>query len=175
MLKETTRLSIRPFKLEDINDAYISWLNDKIATQYSNQRFIFHTKESCVKYQESFENTHNSFLLITSKSNNEAIGTMTIYRRPEHGTADIGILIGNRNYWGKGLGLEAWNAVLTELLAVEKIRKVTAGTARVNKAMISIMEKSGMMQEAIRYRQEIIGESEIDILYYAKFSEGLAR
>ena len=63
-----------------------------------------------------------------------------------------------------GKGLEAWNAVLTELLAVEKIRKVTAGTARVNKAMISIMEKSGMMPEAIRYRQEIIGESEIDIL-----------
>lgn len=99
---------------------------------------------------------------------------MTIYRAINHGTADIGLLLGNRTYWRQGLGLEAWSAVLQALLQKPGLRKVTGGTARTNIGMIRIMEKSGMCLEAVKQRQELIDEQEIDLLYYARFSEELA-
>ena len=43
------------------------------------------------------------------------IGTMTIYFSANHQTADIGIMIGNKAFWGKG-GEQAWQAVMDLLI-----------------------------------------------------------
>lgn len=99
---------------------------------------------------------------------------MTIYRANNHGTADIGLLLGDRTYWRQGLGVEAWSAVLQTLLKEPGLRKVTGGTARPNTGMIKIMEKSGMHLEATKQRQELIDGQETDLLYYARFAKELA-
>jgi RimJ/RimL family protein N-acetyltransferase len=49
------------------------------------------------------------------------------------------------------------------------IRKITAGTLSSNIGMQKIMEKSGMMLEGRKIRQEIVEGIEEDILFYAKF------
>lgn len=77
-------------------------------------------------------------------------GTLTVYCSAPHGTADIGIMIGERNVWGKGIGAEAFCLVLSALKASGAIRKVTAGTLAVNQGMVRIMEKAGMRHEATR-------------------------
>ena len=99
---------------------------------------------------------------------------MTIYRNENHGTADIGLMMGNKSYWRQGLGLEAWRVVLKELLKEPSIRKVTGGTARPNTGMVKIMEQSGMKLEAVRHQQELIEGKPVDLLYYAKFAEVMA-
>lgn len=170
----TDRLTLRSFEEGDIDEQYLKWLKDSEVTRFSNQRFNRHTLESCASYLRTFQGNQNSFLMIEHKKDKARIGTMTIYRSPHHGTADMGIMMGNREYWGEGLGLEAWNAALEKLLSEAGIRKVTGGTARVNIGMVKIMERSGMVLEAIRQKQELIEGEAIDILYYAKFSEELA-
>ncbi len=171
MILTTTRLRLRPFQPCDITAAYLSWLNDPTVTRFSNQRFSAHTTESSAAYLASFGRTHNSFLLITLCSDGRPIGTATVYRSPQHGTADIGLMVGDRQYWGKGYGLEAWQAVLEALLQEPGIRKVTGGTARPNQAMVRIMEQSGMELEAVRAHQELIEGQPVDLLYYARFAE----
>ena len=52
------------FNENNISDDYISWLNDSVVTQYSNQRFYSHDYESCKKYLQSFEKSKNLFYLI---------------------------------------------------------------------------------------------------------------
>ncbi len=165
----TDRLILRTFIKSDISETYINWLKDPLVTRFSNQRFIMHDKALCENYLESFSNTSNSFLLIEKISDKNAIGTATIYRNSHHGTADIGLLIGARNEWGKGYGFESWQAILTSIYLDSKIRKVTAGTTSCNYAMIKIIEKSGMELEATRYKQELVGRQAVDLLYYAKF------
>ena len=49
------------------------------------------------------------------------------------------------------------------------IRKITAGTLSSNIGMQKVMEKSGMMLEGKKIRQEIVEGIEEDILFYAKF------
>jgi ribosomal-protein-alanine N-acetyltransferase len=167
----TPRLRLRSFQPEDITEAYLGWLNDPEVTRFSNQRFRQHTAESGAAYLASFAGTANSFLLIEQRSDGRPIGTITVYRNPQHGTADIGLMVGDRQCWGQGYGREAWQAVLEALLGEPGIRKVTGGTARPNQAMVRIMEQSGMELEAVRACQELIEGQPVDLLYYARFAE----
>ncbi len=167
----TPRLSLRPFEKSDITTTYLGWLNDSFVTRFSNQRFRRHTKESSEAYLSGFAETSNSFLLIKKRSDNKSIGTATVYQNINHSTADIGLMLGDRSCWGKGYGGEAWLGIITNLLSINSIRKVTGGTVRTNYAMVRIMEKSGMELEAVHARQELIEGQPVDLLYYALFAE----
>lgn len=163
------KVLLRPFTRSDINPTYIGWLNDTDVVQYSNQRFLEHTRESCLRYLDSFSETDNLFFSVRRLSDDTAVGTMTAYLCRHHGTVDVGILIGDKTVWGNGYGQDAWNTLASWLLGRDDIRKLTAGTLACNHGMIKLMERSGMQHEATRARQEIVKGQATDILYYAKF------
>lgn len=158
------------FAAEDITHDYVSWLNDPEVVKFSNQRFRTHTHASCAAYLASFENTGNLFLKIGKKPGGVSVGTMTAYYSAAHRTVDVGIMVGRRSEWGRGLGLDAWNTLMTWLLGLDSVRKVTAGTMRCNEAMVRLMERSGMSLEAVRPQQELLDGTPQDLLYYGRFS-----
>jgi ribosomal-protein-alanine N-acetyltransferase len=164
------RVDIKPFLITDISDTYINWLNDSEVVKFSNQRFISHGLDSCLRYQASFQNSDNLFMAIRRLSDGKMIGTITAYISKHHGTVDVGILIGDKTVWGKGYGLDAWITFTNWLLNRNDIRKLTAGTLACNFGMIKLMERSGMVLEASRKAQELIEGQPTDILYYAKFN-----
>lgn len=163
------KVILRSFRIADITDDFVSFLNNTKVVRYSNQRFIRHTPESCLNYMKSFTDTDSIYLAIEDKDNGELLGTMTAYIDINHKTADIGILIGNRNVWGKGIGTESWGLLMNFLFSSADIRKVTGGTLKDNIGMINIMKKNGMTHEATQVAQEIIDNKPIDMLYFSKF------
>lgn len=163
------RVMMRPFTAEDITESYLGWLRDAEVVRYSNQRFIEHTLETCCAYLASFVESANYFLAICDKSSGVILGTLTVYRSLIHGTADIGIMLGEREVWGQGVGSEAFCLVLSTLKASGVIRKVTAGTLSVNQGMVQIMEKAGMYCEAIRTGHVLLDGVPVDVVYYATF------
>lgn len=165
------KVLLRPFCLDDVTDTYIGWLNDPIVVHYSNQRFIAHDRVSCLRYLESFAGTDNLFLSVRRLDTGHAIGTMTVYVSSHHGTADAGIMIGDKSVWGGGYGQDAWNTLTNWLLAQCTIRKLTAGALACNAAMIRVMEKSGMQLEAVRKAQEILDGVPQDIWLFAKYRD----
>lgn len=162
------KVALRPFEAQDITAAYLGWLNDPVTMRLSNQRFRRHDADSSLRYLRSFEGSPNLFLAIDAKDGRR-LGTMTAYISPPHGTADLGILVGERSAWGQGYGLDAWRTLMEGLLA-HGVRKVTAGTLACNHGMLAIFRKSGMREEGRRERQEIVDGAEHDILYYARFA-----
>jgi RimJ/RimL family protein N-acetyltransferase len=166
------RLRLRPFGEADIGDTYLGWLNDPAVVRFSNQRFRRHDQASAGRYLASFAGGPSHFLLVSEAATGRPVGTLTAHVQPLHGTADMGILIGARECWGRGYGLEAWQLLMDWLFAERALRKVTAGTAAPNVSMRRIAERSGMHLEAVRRRQEIIDGVEADILLYAKFRHG---
>lgn len=163
-------ITLKPFLVADINDIYIGWLNDQDVMKFSNQRFFVHSMESCLRYQASFAGTDNLFMGIRRLSDDKLIGTLTAYVASNHGTVDVGIMIGDSSLWGMGYGLDAWITMTNWLLACKDIRKLTAGTLACNLGMIKLMERSGMVLEATRKSQEIVEKCPVDMLYYAKFN-----
>jgi [ribosomal protein S5]-alanine N-acetyltransferase len=164
------KVILRPFKINDITDNFSSYLNDNEVVKYSNQQFIHHTKDSCTHYMKSFENTNNLYLAIEDMVSGDLFGTMTAYIDINHNTADIGILIGNKNAWGLGIGTESWSLLMNFLFESKNIRKVTGGTLQVNKGMINIMKKNGMKHEATKKGQELINNKPVNMFYFCKFN-----
>jgi [ribosomal protein S5]-alanine N-acetyltransferase len=154
----TERLQIRLFRAEFITDRYVGWLNDKRLMRFSENRHRTHTLESCVEYLNSFEGTPHHFWAIFAGE--EHVGNINAYVDPRNSVADVGILIGEG---GKGYGLEAWTAVCRFLLN-SGIRKITAGTMATNKAMVRIMEKSGMVFEGGRRAHFLVDGEEVDLV-----------
>lgn len=163
------KVVLRPFTRADITAEYLGWLNDPITMRFSNQRFRRHNAESSLRYLDGFTDSPNLFLAIDALDGRR-LGTMTAYVATHHGTADLGILVGERSVWGQGCGLDAWQVLMNTLLRDAGLRKVTGGTLDCNAAMLAIFRKSGMQLEGRRERQEIVDGGEHDILYYARFA-----
>ena len=166
-----SKVVLRHFAASDITAEYIGWLNDPEVVKYSNQRFVRHTPESCLRYFHSFAGNANMFISVHMIADDSPLGTMTAYVSPHHQTVDIGILIGRRAVWGGGLGQDAWSTLLNWFIRQNGIRKVTAGTMRCNTGMVKLMERSGMTLEGIRPAQELLDGVPQDMLYFGKFSE----
>jgi len=99
------------------------------------------------------------------------IGTMTAYVSPPHGTADMGIMIGDEATQGCGYGFDAWRTLMTWLLDMQGLRKVTAGTLACNLQMLKLIRGSGMQPDGIRRQQEIIEGLPQDLVYFARFRD----
>lgn len=162
---------LRLFDKTDVSEAYIGWLNDPEVVRFSNQRFVRHDVNTSLQYLATFTGTANLFLAIRRLDAEPLIGTMTVYRAPAHGTADVGIMIGERSAWGKGYGQDAWSTLVNWLFGEGGARKVTAGTLARNVGMVRIMERSGMHCEGVRRAQEIVDGRPEDILYFARFRD----
>lgn len=165
------KVLLRAFTPEDITEAYIAWLNDPEVVRFSNQRFRRHDRETCLAYVRSFSDSANHFVSVIDRAGGQAVGTMTAYVAPQHGTADMGIMIGARAAWGQGYGLDAWRTLGEWLLAQPGMRKLTGGTLACNVGMVRIMERAGMQREAVRRAQELVDGVAQDVVYYAKFRD----
>ena len=160
---------LRPFQKSDICNTYVSWLNDPEVVKYSNQRFLHHTIETSFNYLKSFRDTNNFFMAIEDRVTKELYGSITAYKQIYHSVAHIGLLIGNKKSWGKGVGFEAWTLMMNFLFTQCNVRKVTGGSLEVNAAMIRIMEKSIMTHEATKKNHELFNNKPVDVLYFCKF------
>lgn len=161
-------VDIRVFGPDDITDAYVGWLNDPVVVRYSNQRFRTHDRQSCADYLSTFAGSDNLFLSVRRRDTGQAIGTMTVYFSRYHRTADVGIMIGASDAWGRGYGQDAWSTVVNWLAGRAGMRKVTAGALASNVPMIRLMERAGMVREAVRARQELMDGEPVDIVLYAR-------
>jgi len=160
------KVTLHAFTEADITPAYVGWLNDRELMRYSNQRFRSHSAGSCRDYLASFAGSGNLFMAIRHAGH--LVGTMTVYRAPLHGTADIGLLVGAGGQ-GQGWGRDAWGTMLAYLLQ-SGTRKVTGGTLRCNTAMVRIMQGCGMEADGVRVGQELVDGQPQDILYFARFN-----
>lgn len=138
------------FTSKHITENYISWLNDKEVVKYSEQRHVFHDLDTVKKYFLE-KNISNDFFLAIEFFDKEwiHIGNIGVSVDKPNNVADVSILIGDKNYWGKGIAIIAWKLVLDFLLEKLKFRLVTAGTMDINEPMLKIIKKSEMKIDAV--------------------------
>jgi len=169
---ETERLIIEPFTEKRLTREYVNWLNDPVVVRYSERRHDFHTIESCRQYMKSFEDSPNYFWAIIAKDLALShLGNINAYVDPNNSIADLGILVGKKNAWGKGYATETWRAVCRWMFENCNIRKVTAGCLSTNHAMLQLMRRAGMVEDGRRRKHYIWEGQEVDIVYTALFAK----
>jgi len=166
----TAHLRIEPFSESHLTARYVSWLNDAEVVCYSEQRHNHHTLESCKAYVSAMASSDNHlWAMVHDQSPSGHIGNIAAYIDLNNYLADVTILIGDRSAWGRGLGGEAWSAVCDHLLDCG-MRKVTGGTMSVNKAMVRIMERAGMVPDGRRSNHYVLAGERVDLVHFAKYA-----
>ena len=71
---------------------------------------------------------------------------MSVYFDEDNASADIGILIGDKSLWGKGIGYHSWCMLMNYLLDMPNVEMVTGGCDTKNLGMLSLFRKLGMTE-----------------------------
>ncbi len=170
---ETRRLVLSPFNQSFLSQSYVSWLNDPEVVKYSEQRHVKHNLQSCAEFVASCDGQHKMLWAIEETEHKLGhVGNIDATIDRINKVADISILLGQKDIWGKGIGLEAFTAVIEFLLHKQMVRKVTAGTMACNVGMRAIMKKALMKEEAIKFSHYLLDGKPVDLVYGARFREG---
>lgn len=168
----TQRLTLEPFSERHLESGIVEWLNDPEVMRYSDNRHRTHTLDTSRAYLNSFADSPNYYWAMLLRTGTKAmIGSMTAYVDENNSVADVGILVGDKNYWRGGYGTEAFAGVVNWLITRRRIRKVTAGTMAINTGMIGIMKKLGMREEGRKVRYYLVDRNEIDMVCGTVFAE----
>jgi RimJ/RimL family protein N-acetyltransferase len=116
--------------------------------------------------------TTDLFLAVHDRSDDAFVGTVKAGHVSWHArTADIGIMIGRRDRWGRGLGRDAVSALCAHLFETVRLRKLTAGLMAINPAGIRLFESLGFRREALLRRQDAVDGSYCDHLLFGLFED----
>lgn len=148
MNNKVLNLTLTEFSEDDLTQEYISWLNDPEVVKYSELRHSTHNENTCFNYLKSMLDANNPYWAI--KVENTHIGNISAYLDKNNQRANLAILIGNKHYWGKGLGLLAWQQAINLLFTNHNIQKITAGTMSINHSMLSIFKKTMQIEAEIK-------------------------
>ena len=135
----------------DVEGPYLDWLNDEEVTRYlTGVRHSPVTKDYLLDYIQSMAQSNKDILFaIHDAESKEFIGTSHFGPIDWlNRSAAIGILIGNKRYWGKGYGTEAIRLVLDYAFKSLNLQKITAGIVAIHQPSIKAFKKAGFENES---------------------------
>lgn len=144
-------LYLRKLNVSDIDDNFMSWFaDDTLMKYYTNSKKII-TKESLIESLNEGERQNNSFTYgVFFSENNHCIGTIKLGPiNHAHKISDLVVLIGDKNYHGRGLAIEAINLGNKLAFEVFDLRKLFGGMYASNLSSVKAYLKAGWVAEGI--------------------------
>jgi [ribosomal protein S5]-alanine N-acetyltransferase len=124
------RIELFVLRPEHVGPGYVGWLGDPKVNRYLESRFATHTERSTRDFvQGCLDDPQTLFLGIRSKAlGSRHVGNIKLAPiDTHHGLAEIGILIGERSAWGRGIASDAISALAEIAREQLSLRKLTAG------------------------------------------------
>jgi RimJ/RimL family protein N-acetyltransferase len=154
---------------KNITIKYLSWLNDKKITQYTEQKYKKHSIKDIKKFVIEKNNSKNEFLFgIFLKKKNIHIGNIKLGPiKWVHKSAEISYFIGEKKLHRRGYASNAIKKILTFAKKI-KIKKINAGFYKINKGSERVLKKNGFKIEGILKSQIIHKKKRIDSIIMGK-------
>lgn len=154
-----SQIYLRPLERKDLNGRYLSWLNDPEVTRYLESGIFPCTMGELEKFYEQVTASQNQVILaIVDKSTDQHIGNVKIGPiNWVHSKATFGILVGDKSFWGKGVGTEATRLMVEYGFFRLNIRRIDLGVYAEHEAAVRSYEKVGFLIEG-RFREELFHE-----------------
>jgi [ribosomal protein S5]-alanine N-acetyltransferase len=175
------RIYLTPFERQHAEDHnYFQWLTDFKVYRYLGREEYFKAikKEDLISYaEEMWANPFVYFYAVHSTATGDFIGTAKInfinQKFFQNSIADIGIMIGNTDYWGKRLSIDIIHTLSSHALFSMGIRKLTAGVNSLNEPMIKAFLRVGFKVDGSLRNQLIVCGEYCDHVLMSCFSDEL--
>ena len=166
---EGTLVNLRAHDLDDLERNH-RWLNDRDVMRFLTSRYQYSLmaeeawmREHTLK-QPSYANA--SFAIVTKDGRH--IGNTGLHHgSPEDRACDLGIMIGEKDCWGRGYGTDALRTLVGFAFDEMNMNRVELDVYAFNERAIRSYEKAGFILEGVR-RQDMYRYGEyIDIVMMA--------
>lgn len=155
MLAGGPRVGLRRICAADVGERYVGWLNDPVIAQFLESRFVTQTLESVRAFvEQQLADPTVLMLAIVEADSGAHVGNIKIGPLlRHHGTADVGLLIGERAVWGRGYATEAIELATGLGFARLGARKLTASCYSDNVGSARAFRRAGWADEGVRPAQ----------------------
>lgn len=172
MFLKGDKIILRPIEVSDANQEYLSWVNDQTITSGLVTGYFPQNLDQLSNYIKSTLNRGVVFLAICDKSTNQHIGNIKLDSIDWIArTAEIGILLGNKAFWGKGIGTEAFHLLTDYGFTGLNLNKIWLTVFSNNPSAIKLYQKLGFIEEGVLKHHIFKNGEYLDKIYMAKFKE----
>ncbi len=164
----SSSIYLRPLHIDDAKGDYPSWLNDKEVCRYNSHGDTLYTKEMALSYIKSVQDNPacRVFAICDAKSDKH-IGNISLQAISEKNhSAEFAILLGDKNFWGKGVAKEASKLLLEFGFQALKLHRIYCGTSEANEPMQRLAIALGMQLEGRRKEALFKNGRFYDVLEY---------
>lgn len=163
---QDNKVGLRPVQGSDVNETYLAWMNDPLVLKGLAGGMFPTTIDDLANFVEGVMRSKNDMMFaicdIESGKHigNIKLGSINWVNR----NADIGILVGDRNYWNKGVGYSACTLVIEHGFKKLNLHKIWLAVFSNNPGALKLYRKIGFVEEGCQ-RQHLF----IDGEYHDKY------
>lgn len=154
----------------DVGEGYMTWMSDPEVTKYLESRWQSHTLDSLRSFVRTVNDGSTNFLFgIFDVKEKRHIGNIKIGPiHPIHRYGDIGLIIGEKDYWGRGIATMAISLIVEYAFAELNLHKVTASMYEPNQGSYRAFLKNGF-NEIGRRKSHCFSQGEyVDLIILEK-------
>jgi len=151
----TERFIIRELTKEDASNDYLSWFSQSDIKKYiENLPQTITEIESYIAEDQS--NSDVLLLGVFTQESNKHIGNIRYsYAYGGFDDVDMGIIIGDENWRGKGVAQEVIVSTAKYLAEDKKTKKIVLGVQKRNPSAIKAYEKIGFVTESVLFSGDL--------------------
>lgn len=149
---------------------FVRWINDPETRRFMMMRFPLSMTEE-ENWWESFSTRQNDYIFAIEAGDGTYIGNIGLHGiERENRRALLGIIIGEKAYWGQGYGTDAIQAMLGWAFGYLNLNRVSLTVYAYNERAIRCYLKCGFRHEgAMRQARYVDGQ------YYDELMMGILR
>jgi RimJ/RimL family protein N-acetyltransferase len=169
---DSERLTLRAIEPADARGRYAAWMADPEVTRYLESRYAVPTVGELEDYiRAALSDPLVHFFAIELREDERHVGNIKLGPiDAHHRRADIGIIIGERDCWGRGVATEAVQLLSDWALGELGLEKVTAGAYSSNPGSVRAFQRAGFEIEAVRRRHYLSDDGWVDGVLLARFA-----
>lgn len=147
-------MTLMPFTEEHVTDRYIGWLNSPEVNRFLAVRNVQQTRETALEYVRAFYGDTEKYIWgMAPPGSGEFVGTATLHQIDRyHGFAATGLMIGEKQFWGKGIAEGALQLIGDLTFGSMGLRRLFSGSHVKNHGINFTLKKLGFVCEG-RLRQ----------------------
>jgi ribosomal-protein-alanine N-acetyltransferase len=154
-----SKIYLRPLERADLNETYLGWLNDAEVTRYLETGVFPSTMQDLEKFYQGVTGSRTEviFAIVESKSHrhigNAKLGPINwVHRR-----ALFGIMIGEKEFWGKGIGEEVTRLMVEYAFLRLNLNRIGLAVFAEHEAGVRCYQAVGFKAEG-QFREEMYSD-----------------
>lgn len=168
---------LRRLTLEDANERYLNWLSDPAVNCFLTVGKYPVTIEDVKAYISSFDGNKNAIAFaVVDVENNLHIGNTTINAiNWISGTADLGMMIGDKDYSARECVYSVWSMIIKYAFHTLGLRRLYIGILEGNAECLDAARKLRIVEEGRWRRHSLVKGEYMDELWFGVLKEEMPK